>query len=143
MKRLICIVFVLAMLLSLCGCDDNSYRIQAANAPFLDLEAYTKLYETDAQQAKKDYEGNLYRYTGVPVFMIYKENALYLGFEVYDPETDMYKSIYQLKVCMEMEEFINIQPGYTYIFAGKLYQDGTIPELRNAILLEQVSEETE
>lgn len=139
MKRAIRLVFVLILSLSLCGCGKITVKLYADKAPVLDLDALTELRESDPAKAKEEYDGNIYRCTGKIEFVKEEGNTVYyyLGYLKHDPVFDMYISTYHILIPMNKNSQDVFSMGDTVTFAGELQFDETLPELRNAIVIEK------
>ena len=126
MKKILSLILVLVMCLSLYGCGGNNVEEQAASAPSLNLQTYRDMREENKATADAEYDGNIYRYTGI----ITEVNSTYCV-------AGTYEGSYEIDIYLEQEDLLKLNTGEMYTFAGVFESEALVPNLNDAILIDE------
>ena len=129
MKKALPLLLALVLCLSLCACGRSSVKQKASTAPYLDLTTYFLTENENEAKAEAEYDGNIYRYTGIVVEI----DSDYCAVGYYNMSGE---PVYQMYVHLAKEDLVMLSTGETYTFAGEFESNVLLPDLRNAVIVE-------
>ena len=126
MKKILSFTLALVLCLSLSACGGNNVEKQADSAPILNLQTYRDMREENEAKADAEYDGNIYRYTGI----ITEVNSTYCV-------AGTYEGSYEIDIYLEQDDLLKLNTGEMYTFAGVFESEALVPNLNDAILLDE------
>lgn len=127
MKKALSLIFALLLCMSLCACSSrNRVKKQVSSAPYISLLSYRIMREENEAKAEAEYNGNIYRYTGI----ITEINSTYCV-------AGTYEGSYEIYIYLEQEDLVKLNKGESYTFAGVFESTVLTPNLNDAILIDK------